>query len=480
MQPDELCRLIDAQVEAGESADSDNELKAEGAALRQQHKSEMFDARPPQFSDEALALRFTEKHGHNLRYVAVWGKWFSWSKAHWKPDETCLTSNLARKICRVASAEANAQQLRFATAVASAKTVAAVERLARADRQHAATVDQWDRDPWLLNTPGGVIDLRDGTTKPHDPLLYMTKVTAVAPGGECPLWQKFLGEITGGDPELQSFLQRIAGYALTNSIREHALFFLYGTGCNGKSVFLNTITAILGDYAATAPMETFIATQSERHTTDLAGLRGAQLVMAQETERGRRWAESKIKALTGGDPISARFMRQDFFTYTPGFKIFIAGNHKPGLSAVNAAIRRRFHLVPFTVTIAEPDKDLPERLRGEWPGILQWMIDGARQWFETGLIPPPVVQAATESYLCEEDSLAQWIEECCIIGKEHWGNGAELWASWKKWAETNNEEMGSRKAFAEAMATREYAPKKERGKRGYTGISPKQGAHQSS
>lgn len=476
MQPDEFFRLDDAQVEAEESTDSDSELRAE--ALHQ-HELGVADASPPKFSDEGLALRFTLKHRHLLRYVAGWGKWFLWSGTHWKPDETCLAVNLARNICRIASAEASAEQSRFATAVASAKSVAAVERLARADRHHAATVDQWDRDPWLLNTPGGIVDLHDGTTKRHDPLLYITKITTVAPAPECPLWQKFLGEITGGDRELQSFLQRIAGYALTGSIQEHALFFLYGTGCNGKSVFLNTITAILGDYAVTAPMETFIATQGDRHPTDLAGLRGGRLVMAQETERGRRWAESKIKALTGGDPISARFMRQDFFTYTPAFKIVFAGNHKPGLSAVNAAIRRRFHLVPFTVTIAEPDKALPERLHAEWSGILQWMIDGACQWFETGLNPPPVVQAATESYLCEEDSLAQWTEECCITGKEHWCNGAELWASWKRWAEANNEDVGSRKAFAEAMAAREYAPKKERGKRGYTGITLKQGAYQS-
>ena len=141
------------------------------------------------------------------------------------------------------------------------------------------------------------------------------KITAVAPGGDCPRWLQFLDEITGGNVELQQFLQRVAGYSLTGSTKEHALFFAYGTGGNGKGVFLNTLSAILADYAAVAPMETFIASNAERHPTDLAGLRGARLVTSQETEEGRRWAESKIKALTGGDPITARFMRQDFFTY---------------------------------------------------------------------------------------------------------------------------------------------------------------------
>src|SRR6202035_1582768 len=152
-------------------------------------------------------------------------------------------------------------------------------------------------------------------------------------------------EITGGNTELQGFLHRFAGYSLTGIILEHALFFLYGTGGNGKGVFLNTLTAVLADYAAVAPMETFVVMQGERHPTDLAGLRGARFVTAQETERGRRWAESKIKALTGGDPITARFMRQDFFTYVPTFKLAIAGNHEP----IDAAVRRRLHLISFTV-----------------------------------------------------------------------------------------------------------------------------------
>lgn len=381
---------------------------------------EIVDARPPEFSDESLALRLSAKHAHDARYVAVWGKWLLWTGTHWQFDATLKVFDMARTICRVASAEIDPfKQLRLAAAVASAKTVVAVVSLARADRRHAATVEQWDADPWLLNTPGGIVDLRTGAMLPYDRLRYMTKITAVAPGGECPLWRKFLADITGGDDELQSFLQRIAGYALTGSIREHALFFFHGTGGNGKGVFLNTIAAILADYAAVAPVETFMVTYSERHPTDLAGLRGARLVISQETERGRRWAEAKIKALTGGDPITARFMRQDFFTYLPTFKLVIAGNNKPSLSGVDVAIRRRFNLVPFIVTITKPDRDLPDKLRAEWPGILRWMIEGCLQWLDIGLNPPRAVQAATDIYLNEEDSLAQWIEECCIIGKGH-------------------------------------------------------------
>jgi putative DNA primase/helicase len=425
----------------------------------------------PEFSDDALALEFTARHTHELRYVAKWGSWLHWDGARWKFEDTLRAFDLARAVAREFANACSKPDSK--PKIASAAKTAAIEKMARADRRHAATVDQWDADSWLLNTPGGIIDLRTGDTLSHDPERYMTKITAVAPGGDCPLWRRFLSEITGGDAELQVFLQRISGYALTGSIREHALFFFYGTGGNGKSVFLNTLAAILRDYAAVAPMEAFVVSQGERHPTDLAGLRGARLVTSQETERGRRWAESKVKALTGGDPITVRFMRQDFFTYSPAFKLVIAGNHKPSLNAIDEAIRRRFQLVPFTVTIAEPDRELPEKLRVEWPGILAWMIEGCRSWFDDGLNPPDAVRTATAAYLSEEDSLAQWIEECCVAEKGRWGIGARLWQSWKGWAVVNKELPGSRKAFAEAMAAHGYAKDKSQGVRGYSGIDLK-------
>jgi P4 family phage/plasmid primase-like protien len=427
----------------------------------------------PEFSDDALALEFTGRHADELRYVAKWGTWLHWDGTRWKFEDTLKAFDLARGVAREFANACSKPDSK--PKIARAAKVAAIEKLSRADRRHAATVDQWDADPWLLNTPVGIIDLRTGNTLPHNPKRYMTKITAVASDGDCPLWRRFLGEITGGDADLQAFLQRISGYALTGSIQEHALFFFYGTGGNGKGVFLNTLAAILRDYAAVAPMEAFVVSQGDRHPTDLAGLRGARLVTAQETEQGRRWAESKIKALTGGDPITARFMRQDFFTYSPAFKLVIAGNHKPALSTIDEAIRRRLYLVPFTVPIAEPDRELPDKLRVEWPGILAWMIQGCLSWFENGLNPPDAVRTATAAYLSEEDSLAQWIEECCIVEKRQWGVGARLWQSWKGWAEVNNEAPGSRKAFAEAMAAHGFAKDKSQGVRGYSGIDLKSG-----
>jgi putative DNA primase/helicase len=446
-------------VHDGRIWDSNPELHAEADAERERHQTaalEIADARPPEFSDEALAVRFSAKHGGTARFVADWGKWLLWTGSFWTFDGTMRAFDLARAICRVASVEVAPDKTKLAATIASAKTVAAVISLARADRRHAAVVNQWDADPWLLNTPSGIVDLRNGATLPHDPALHLTKITAASPGGDCPLWRKFLAEITGGDIELQDFLQRVAGYALTGSIREHALFFFYGTGGNGKGVFLGTLTAILAGYAAVAPMETFIASRVEQHPTDLAGLRGARLVTAQETEQGRRWAESKIKTLTGGDPISARFMRQDFFTYSPQFKLVIAGNHKPGLRGVDEAIRRRFHLVPFTVTITKPDTELTDKLRAEWSGILQWAIKGCLEWQRIGLAPPTAVRQATEAYLASEDAIAQWIDEGCACDRIYTERSATLFASWKDWAEAAGEFVGSQKRFAQALEDRGF------------------------
>jgi len=257
-------------------------------------------------------------------------------------------------------------------------------RLGSQDRRLAATDEQWDRDPWLLNTPDGTIDLCTGTLRAPDPNDYITKATAVRPdpGWPIPLWlgvvSRMFERAGRPDVELIAYMQRVLGYCLTGITDEHVMWFLYGTGANGKSVLLSTIGGILACYHRIAPIETFAASAGDRHPTELAMLRGARLVTATETEEGRRWAEARIKALTGGDTIAARFMRQDFFEYKPQFKIVIAGNHRPGLRSVDEAIRRRFNLVPFATTIPseERDPELTEKLRNEWPGILAWLIQG--------------------------------------------------------------------------------------------------------
>ena len=249
------------------------------------------------YADEHLALRFTSRYRDDLKFVNAWGRWLAWDGAKWRFDDTLLVTDHARTVAREASDEiltAEGSQ-KLAAVVASAKTVSAIESLARADRQHALRTEDWDTDPWLLNTPTGTIDLRTGQNRPHDRQDRITKIAAVGPGGACPRWLEFLDRIFNGDQQLIAYIKRVLGYSLTGSVEEHALFFCHGTGGNGKGVLLGTWHKILGDYSVIAPMSTFTATQNERHPAELAMLRGARLVTAQETEDGQHWAESKIR-----------------------------------------------------------------------------------------------------------------------------------------------------------------------------------------
>ena len=431
------------------------------------------DARPPAFTDEALALRFADQHADDLRYVADRGKWMHYDGRRWNTDNTLFAYNCARRMCRIAAKECNEEKP--AKLLASAKTSSAIERLARADRKLAATNEQWDTDAWLLNTPAGVIDLRTGEVRSPSSADYMTKIASIGPGADCPIWKQHLFRIMGGDADLVAYLQRVFGYSLTGITREHALFFAYGKGANGKSVTINTIAGILGDYQRSAPIETFTASQTDRHPTELAGLQGARLVSSIETEEGRAWAESKIKALTGGDPIAARFMRQDFFEYSPQFKLFIAGNHRPALRSVDEAIRRRFQLIPFTVTIppAERDETLTEQLKAEWPGILAWMIEGCLAWQRQGLNPPNAVLVATAEYLEGEDAILAWIEEACELGPQLHAKASDLYCSWTGWANSNGEHVGSSKRFTQSLEAHGFQRARTRAARGFIGLSIK-------
>ena len=236
-------------------------------------------AEPYEATEDAVANRFTATHP-NLRWCQVWGKWLLWDCTVWRPDDTVAVFDNVSRFCRENSEWINATTAGLKKHC-SASFIAAVERLCKSDRRYAATPDQFDQDDWLLNTPAGLADLRTGLIEPHAPEQYCTKITSVAPTGECHRWREFLGEVTECDVQLIDYLQRLTGYCLTGSTSEHSLHFLFGTGGNGKSVFLDTITEILGDYAKTAPMETFTESRNDRHPTELAMLRGARLVVAQ-------------------------------------------------------------------------------------------------------------------------------------------------------------------------------------------------------
>jgi P4 family phage/plasmid primase-like protien len=340
----------------------------------------------------------------------------------------------------------------------SAATVSAIERLVRMDQRTAMEVESWDRNMMLLNTPAGEIDLETGMMMRGNPLSFCTKQTACGPSSTRPeLWLQCLSTWTAGDEGLQQYLKRVAGYCLTGETSEHQFFFLHGSGRNGKSVFLNTISGILNNYSKIAPPEVFTVSKSgEKHPTALAGLVGCRLALATETEANSKWAETQLKALVAGDKIAARYMRCDFFEFSPRFKLLVSGNHKPQLSSVDEAIRSRLNLLPFEVIIppCERDTKLPARLREEWPSILGWMVEGCLDWQREGLNPPDCVKAATDTYMESQDVMGAWLEERCIIGPNNRAKGPTLYKDWISWCEENNQYKNSQRAFLSALQER--------------------------
>jgi len=421
-------------------------------------------------TEDGIALAFAEKHKNDLKYDHTTGRWYGWDSARWKEEKTQLAFHYARELCREYNREHRDRSL------PKMRTANAVEKFAQADRRLAVVHEVWDSDPWLLCTPDGTVDLKTGEMKENSPLDYITKCCSVTPATmPTILWNRFLHESTEGDQNLIRFLQQMAGYCLTGITYEHALFFIYGLGGNGKGVFVNTIAAILKDYHVAANMDVFTHSKYDRHPTELARLHGARIVTASETEDGKAWAESRIKQITGGDPVAARFMRRDFFEFLPQFKLVFLGNHKPVLHNVDDAARRRFNIIPFVNKPANPDLKLSEKLKSEYPGILKWMIAGCLDWQQSGLVKPEVVQHETDSYFADQDIFTQWLTECTERKFETTGEtSASLFASWKKWAGKQNENSGTSKSFAEKMMSAGYIYTKDtpgaRGKRGFKGI----------
>ena len=440
-------------------------------------------------SHDGLALNMGRRWQREARHVALWGKWMFWTGARWEPDEKLIHLTWTRRYLRaradslvraaarreiegldVDQAEVLAKQLR------SAPTVTNVVGLARSNEELVATVDQWDTDPFLLGTPAGTVDLRTGELRPARRADFITRCTAVAPapvGAVAPIWQAFLDRIFRHDPELAPFMQRAIGYSLCGQVSAHVLLFCWGQGGNGKGALLNTVSRMLGDYAAVAPSDLLLASQSDRHPCDMAMLRGARMVTAQELAPGRAWDEPKLKNLTGGDPITARFMRQDFFTYEPQFTLLVAGNHKPSFKGVDEAIRRRVLLVPFLQVIPEAERDehLPEKLKAEWPATLRWAIDGCLAWQREGLAPPESARAATKDYLDAEDLLGQWLEERCIVSpKVGWTALKNLYDNWRSWAEPRGLHPGASQTLGKRLDERGFTRHRTNQGPGFYGI----------
>jgi len=268
-------------------------------------------------------------------------------------------------------------------------------------------------------------------------------------------------------------MQKAVGYSLTGSTQEHCLFILYGTGANGKSTFLNTLSTMLGDYARQTPTETLLVKRGDGISNDVARLHGARFVSAMEVENGRRLAEAQVKQLTGGDLMAARYLYQEFFEFRPQFKLFMGVNHTPVIQGTDHGIWRRIHLVPFTVTIAKEDQDkrLEEKLRAEQPGILRWAVEGCLAWQVEGLEPPLAVTTATEEYRAEMDVLARFLLECCDLSPEARVATGLLYTRYVSWCALADEAPVQKRAFAAALKERGFQPGRSKQERFWQGLA---------
>lgn len=389
---------------------------------------------PP--SEDAVALAFVRLHGSHYRFVPAWRRWIGWDGKRWTIDHEGAVFASIRAIVRDAVGGT-----RHERRVATANTIAGVERLARYDQSVVIQPDALDADPWLLNTQSGIVNLRDGNKVPHDPAALMTRITAAAPAdaeGEA-LWSRFLIDITQGDTKMSAYLQRLAGYCATGVTSEDILPYLFGVGSNGKSSFAEALTAALGDYALVFAPEVMMEAKGERHPTELAQFMGVRLALCSEPSSSATWNDSRVKSLTGDATLSARFMRGDNFTYRRAHKTIVVGNHMPKLNTVTPAIRRRMQMVPFRAIFAPiAGKGMRERLQEKALGaVLAWAIQGTVEWASHGTSPPASVRLQTNEYLSDEDGFGQWLEECCVQEPSGVERSSDLHRSYQSWCDAN-------------------------------------------
>jgi putative DNA primase/helicase len=436
------------------------------------------------FTDLGNAKRFSARFRNQLLYCEKWSRWFVWDGGRWKEDETLevyrLAGGLIRSLYPLANKVGDKKKrdafLAHLRKSESYHSQTAMLNLAKADSQFAVRPSDLDRDAWLLTVENGTLDLRVGKLRPHKQADRITKRAPVAfePTATCPNWLDFLGMVMNGNAHLVSFLKRAFGSCLTGITSDKALYILHGpSGDNGKSTMVDVIQLLLGDYAIRTPTETFLRKKEGAIPNDVAMLKGARFVWASENERGSRLSESLIKEMTGGDKISARFMRGEFFDFYPEFKPWLATNHKPQVRG-DRALWNRLKLIPFAVTIPKdkqkPRHEVMEMFRAEFSGILNWLVEGCLEWQKDGLGVPKEVVEATRDYEAEQDTFAAFLEEKCVLVASARALSLSLYRVYKPWAEEGGEKPVSHKTFSSLMAERGFAKTKTGKGALYSGI----------
>lgn len=438
------------------------------------------------FDDMGNAERFVDLFGENVRYCYTEKKWYFYNSMRWSVDNIGVILRMADKCVEAMKAEAKLYlQADEESGGDMAKAFEKHMKSSRSNKSKKAMLNeiehhlpilplQMDRYKMALNTPSGIINLKNGDVKAHNPEYYFTKITSVdcAEAADCPRWLAFLDDIFAGDKDLIRYIQKAVGYSLTGSTAEQCAFFLYGTGRNGKSTFIDVIRDVFGDYAANIQPETIMvkSSQSNAINSDIARLKGARLVTSVEPNEGVRLNEGLLKQLTGDDTVTARKLYSEEFEFKPEFKLWMATNHKPIIRGTDTGIWRRIHMIPFDVQIPEDkvDKNLTHKLKAEMAGIFKWCIDGCLMWQREGLQMPAAVLKSVREYRREMDVISAFIEDKCTL--EGTVQASMLYAAYASWADSNNEYCMSNTKFSTELAKR-FEKIKGRNYNYFTGIS---------
>ncbi|MBT9156640.1 MAG: hypothetical protein DDT37_01628 [Firmicutes bacterium] len=434
-------------------------------------------------SDYGNAERLTAQHGEDIRYCWPWQRWLIWDGTRWAQDATGAIISRAKGSIRSAYAEAGhitgddvrKQFLAHVLRSESRDRLAAMAALAASEPGIPVQPEDIDTDPWLLTVGNGTLDLRTGNLRPHRRQDLISKKTAVEydPAAKCPRWARFLHEIMDSNQSLVDFLQRAVGVSLTGDVSEHALYILHGTGRNGKTTFLEVLGALLGEYATTAPPDLLMAKPTAQHPTELTALFGARFVASSESSRGGQLAEPLVKQLTGGDKITARRMREDFWTFAPTHKLWLATNHPPRVRGTDLAIWSRLKIIPFTRRFLGTARDprLKETLRTELQGILTWAVAGCLAWQAQGLSIPAEVDTATAAHRTQQDILAPFLADQCRSSKTYRVAAADLYQAYTAFCLAGGDRPLAGKTFGQALAERGYLPHKgSAGRRYWLGL----------
>lgn len=429
-------------------------------------------------TDLGNAKRLVSKYGNMIRYCHPRKKWLVWDGTRWQFDQTAEIMRLAKEtvksiyseVSEIDDSESRKKAGGHAKSSESNHRLNSMISLAESEEGIPILPDQLDRDLWLLNCLNGTIDLKTGKLREHRTEDMITKIIPIEydENAQCPLWESFLNQILGSNKELIESVQRAIGYSLTGETSEQCIFVLYGTGANGKTTFIKSIMAMLSDYAVSTPTETLMRKLDRGISNDIARLDGPRMVAGVETEEGSRFAEVLIKQITGGDTLTARFLHQEFFDFTPKFKLWVATNHKPLIRGTDHAIWRRIHLIPFAVIIPKEkqDRNLADRLIAELPGILRWSVEGCLYWKQIGLKMPNEVYQATANYRKEMDVLGAFISECCIESPGFSAQATSLYQAYTAWAQRSGERTITQTEFGRSLSERSFKKEKEsKGKR---------------